>query len=182
MVTKKVPKSIKQESPEVLIVGAGPTGLTMAIELARHEIPFRIIDKAATPSETSKALALQARTMEVFFDMGVLQKIFNKGHPISKLNGYINDRPRMQLSLRNGVNSPFSYVMILPQSETEQILTEKLQTLGHEIEREVSLEDLTQGINEVEVTLKAKGRKSIIKPRWVIGCDGAHSTVRHAVD
>ncbi len=177
-----MPLPKKSESSEVLIVGAGPTGLIMAIELARHDIPFRIVDKEDQPAETSRALALQSRTLEILYSMDVLGKVLAKKQAVAVLGGYINDRPRVLLNFMRGSKSPYPYICILSQAETEQILTEHLQSLGHKIERGTSVEQLVQTDKGVTVTLKTKGKKSTMHPNWVVGCDGAHSVVRHALD
>jgi 2-polyprenyl-6-methoxyphenol hydroxylase-like FAD-dependent oxidoreductase len=106
----------------VLVVGAGPTGLTMACELARHGIPLRIIDRAPKPSDKSKALVIQARTMEVFEQMGIAEDVWNRGEPLWVLNPHVDGQPVGSLDFK-GLDSPFPCPLILEQSETERVLS-----------------------------------------------------------
>ncbi len=164
-----------------LIIGAGPVGLTMANELARHGVRCRIIDQAPAPSQTSKALGIFPRTLEVFETMGLADSFLRAGH---RLRG---------LSIRHGgeslaaidfdtVASPFPFALSLPQAETERLLLERLATFGIEVERDLSLTNLTQGSDSVRATLRrADGYEELVQTPWLLGCDGAHSTTRHAL-
>jgi 2-polyprenyl-6-methoxyphenol hydroxylase-like FAD-dependent oxidoreductase len=168
------------ENP-VLIAGAGPVGLTMAHELARHGISVRIIDKAAAPSKTSKALAIFPRTLEVFETMGVADRILSAG---LRLRGISIHNQREQIARVDlaSVASPYPFVVSLPQSETERILTENLATLGVSVERERELTGLTQTATAVRAEIRdANSGEETIETPWLPGCDGAHSTTRHAL-
>ena len=162
-----------------LVVGAGPVGLTMANELARHGVRCRIIDRAPERSQTSKALAIFPRTLEAFETMGLAGRFLAEGHRIHGLSLYHGaDRiARVELT---SVPSPYPFVLALPQSETERVLNEKLAAAGLEVERNLELINLTQTTETVRAVLRhGDGREETIETPWLIGCDGAHSTTRH---
>ena len=166
------------ESP-LLIVGAGPVGLTMACELARHGVRCRIIDKAAERSQTSKALGIFPRTLEVFETMGVVDRALDAG---LRLRGLCIHNQKEQIARidMGSVASPYPFVFSLPQSETERILIEHLQELGVSIERERELIGLTQTDTAVHAVIRnASGGEETIETPWLLGCDGAHSSTRH---
>jgi 2-polyprenyl-6-methoxyphenol hydroxylase-like FAD-dependent oxidoreductase len=166
------------ESP-LLIVGAGPVGLTMACELARHGVRCRIIDKAAARSQTSKALAIFPRTLEVFETMGVAERILQGG---LRLRGIcIHNRHEQIAKIEMAtIASPYPFVLSLPQSETERILIEQLESLGVSVERARELTGLTQTDTAVHAVIRDEsGREETIETPWLLGCDGAHSATRH---
>lgn len=163
---------------EVLIVGAGPTGLTLACELARHGVSFRIVDKNAVASDLSKALAVHARTLEVFEDMGIVDRFLTFGLKLKAINVYADEKQIAHMTL-DELDSAYSFALSLPQSDTERILMERLAELGYAVERSVEVVELSQNDDGVECKVKSphNGEESI-KTRWVVGCDGAHSIVR----
>jgi 2-polyprenyl-6-methoxyphenol hydroxylase-like FAD-dependent oxidoreductase len=163
---------------EVLIVGAGPTGLTLACELARHGVSFRIVDKNAVASDLSKALAVHARTLEVFEDMGIVDRFLTFGLKLKAINIYADSKQIAHMSL-DELDSAYAFALSLPQSETERILMERLAELGHAVERAIEVVEIIQGEYGVESKLKsARNGNETLKTRWVVGCDGAHSIVR----
>jgi len=162
----------------VLIVGAGPTGLSMAFELKRHGVDFRIIDKQIKPVKTSNALGVQTRTLEVWDDMGLVKEMLAQGCPIKGFNIYANKKqiahvyPFELLSL-------YPFVLALSQQHTEEILIKHLESQNVKIEMNVDMIDLKQQENNCLITLNhADGKKETIETTWVIGCDGAHSYIR----
>jgi 2-polyprenyl-6-methoxyphenol hydroxylase-like FAD-dependent oxidoreductase len=169
------------EVVDALVVGAGPTGLTMASELVRHGLSCRLVDQAPGPSKYSKALVVQARTLEVFDMMGLVDWFVDAGQPMRALNIYLQGRQIARIAF-DGLDSPYPYPLIIEQSETERILAENLARQGLTAERQITLSDFTAGADVVEATLRhADGRTESVRARWLLGCDGAHSTVRHVL-
>lgn len=165
---------------EVLVVGAGPVGLTLAAELVRHGTRCRIIDKLWEPSPYCRAIGVTPRTLEVWDDMGIAQRMVDAGVWITGLRSVIHPHaPKDELLKLDDL--PYSELG-LPQYETERLLTQHLNQFGLEVERTVTLTSLEQDEKRVEVQLEHKnGRTERTSFQYVVGCDGAHSTVRHAV-
>jgi len=179
--------SAKAET-EVLVVGAGPVGLAMACELLRHGIRCRIIDKAAEPVQTSRALGIQARTLEVFAMMGVIDPILAAGTKARGATFHRGDEDILHVSLQHirDHESPYPFLLILPQSQTEAILNQRLQELGGTVERSRELIDIRQEAGRAIASIQAAGTASDeieeIRAHWLIGCDGASSQVRKVLD
>ena len=170
------------DSSVQLVVGAGPVGLTMANELARHGVRCRIIDRAAERSQTSRALAIFPRTLEAFETMGLADRFVALGLRLHGLSLHHRQEEIARIDLTS-VASPFPFALGLPQSETERLLGENLSSLGIEVERGVELTGLTQTSDAVRAVLRhGDGREEIVGTPWLIGCDGAHSTTRHLLE
>jgi 2-polyprenyl-6-methoxyphenol hydroxylase-like FAD-dependent oxidoreductase len=170
------------KQPTVLVVGAGPTGLVLATMLLRHGISVRLVDRLSEPQAVSKAFVIHARTLEIFEQMGVVDEVLEHGLRLQALQVYVHDRNLVSVGFSH-LDTPYPFVLNLPQSETERILTVALEKQGGQVEREVELVQLSQQGQEVTVILRnARGQEEVITPRWVIGCDGAHSTVRHLLN
>jgi 2-polyprenyl-6-methoxyphenol hydroxylase-like FAD-dependent oxidoreductase len=153
----------------------------MACELARHGVHCRIIDQTSERSQTSKALGIFPRTLEVFETMGLVDRFLAAGQRLRGLTVHHGAGTLAQVDLTT-VPSPFPFVISLPQSETERILIEHLSSLGIEVERETTLTELGQASDAVQATLRhTDGRTETATTPWLIGCDGAHSTTRHAL-
>jgi 2-polyprenyl-6-methoxyphenol hydroxylase-like FAD-dependent oxidoreductase len=169
------------DSSVPLVVGAGPVGLTMANELARHGVHCRIIDRASERLPTSRALAIFPRTLEVFETMGVSGRFLAEGR---RLHGLLLHHRQEQIAKIDfaSVVSPFPFALGLPQAETERLLSEHLAGSGVKVERGVELTGLTQTSEAVRAVLRQPdGAEEIVETPWLIGCDGAHSTTRHAL-
>ena len=166
---------------EALIVGAGPTGLTLAIELTRYGVPVRIVEKAAQRTDKSKALVLWPRTLELL-DRGPGAKRFvDAGWKADAASIIAGDHPIARVDL-TAVKSPYRFALMIPQSETERLLEESLEELGLRVERQVELVRFTQDAGGVDATVRSgDGREENIHANWLLGCDGAHSLVRHSV-
>lgn len=162
----------------VLIVGAGPTGLTMAIELHRRDIPFRIIDKQNKPVPTSNALAAQTRTLEVWDDEGLLDNALSRGIEVKEFNLYADKKKILHADF-SLLPSSHPYVLAIAQHETETMLIEHLQKNNVTIEMDVELVEFAEKENIVTATLKhADGQIEKIQAEWIIGCDGNRSIIR----
>ncbi|NOG69310.1 FAD-dependent monooxygenase [Roseicella sp. DB1501] len=165
---------------DVLVVGAGPVGLTMACELARHGRRCRIIDRMPAPSPYCRAIGVTPRTIEVWEDMGIAREMVDAGLWLTGLRSVIHGRPPMD-ARPDLPAMPFSQLG-LPQYETERLLTAHLHRFGIGIERGIALTGLTQEAEGVSARLAgADGREGEARFRYVIGCDGAHSAVRRAL-
>jgi 2-polyprenyl-6-methoxyphenol hydroxylase-like FAD-dependent oxidoreductase len=166
---------------DVLISGAGPVGLTMANELVRHGISVRIVDKSAERTDKSKALVLWSRTLELFDHAGYVDPFLAAGmqaHGAQMSNG---KDVIARISL-DDIDSPYPYALMIPQSDTERVLEERLAKQGVKVERTVALESFKEQGNGVEAVLrKASGESETLTADWLIGCDGAHSIVRHGL-
>ena len=164
---------------DVLVIGAGPTGLTSACELARHGIRARIVDKAAAPSEKSKAFAVHARTLELFENIGIVQPVLDRGQPSTGIAFYDTGELLLRVQVGDKIASKYPFIQIIPQSATEAVLLEHLQSFDIAVEREVELQALSQDADHVTATLRHKdGRTEEVMCRYLIGNDGAHSVVR----
>jgi 2-polyprenyl-6-methoxyphenol hydroxylase-like FAD-dependent oxidoreductase len=170
------------EQVDVLVVGAGPVGLAMACELARHGVRCRLIDKLPSPSLLSKALAVQPRTLEIFERMGVTEAFLERGIKVHGLNAWMGSDKHVVNLHFDELDSPYPFIIDMPQYVTEAILTERLASLGMSPERGVELMRLEQAEDRATVQLRhADGREETLDAPWVIGCDGAHSVIRHQV-
>lgn len=165
---------------DVLIVGAGPTGLVLAIWLARLGVKFRIIDRLTEAAKHSRALVVHARTLEFYSQMGFADKLLENGLKITKAK-IINDgnvQDFIDFSTVD-VNTPFPFMLVYPQEIHEHLLVKELESVGIHIEREVELIDFIQDANGVSSQLKRlDGSIESVKSRFICGCDGARSTVR----
>lgn len=161
----------------VLIVGAGPTGLTMANELYRNSVDFRIIDKKDKPVSTSNALAVQARTLQIWAEMGIIDEALSRGVAIRGMNVFL-DKTHIPIRF-DLIDSAYPYILGLAQHETETILMNHLKSQNINVEMDVELTDIYQSNNRVLATLVGKnGHKEDVEADWVIACDGAHSLIR----
>ena len=166
---------------DVLVVGAGPTGLTMACELRRYGLSCRIVDQADAPSGIPKAVAVQPRTLEVFDIMGLDEEFVANGCQVQGFNVYAGGQRLVHLTM-DGMPTRYSYMLTLPQSETERLLTKRLSDLGVEVERSVQFANVVQQEDGITATLRhADATTDTVQVRWLIGCDGAHSAVRNAL-
>jgi 2-polyprenyl-6-methoxyphenol hydroxylase-like FAD-dependent oxidoreductase len=169
------------QSVEVLIVGAGPVGLTMASALTHQGLTCRIIDKAPAPSDKSKALVVWCRTMELLDGLDLAETFVRNGLKLTGGSVYAHGKRLVHLNLTTD-ESPYGFPLMIPQNVTERLLTEHLARKGVTVERQVELDTFDEKPDKVGCTLRhADGRAESIETPWVIGCDGAHSTVRHTL-
>src|SRR6266852_5381753 len=164
---------------DVLIAGAGPVGLVMAIELARYGVAVRIIDKAPQRTDKSKALVVWSRSLELLERAGCSAALVDAGYKVNSLNISADGKSIARVTLE-GLATAYPYGLMIPQSDTERVLDEFLNSIGVKVERTVELTQFTASDDKVVSTLRhADGGEEIAETPWLIGCDGAHSTVRH---
>lgn len=168
-------------TPQVLIVGAGPVGLTMAAELTRYGVAVRIVEKAAHRTDKSKALVLWSRTLELLDRAGCTDAFVAAGQKVDAANIIASNKLLAHVSFAD-VRSPYPYALMLPQSETESLLEQHLNRMGVQVERQTELTRFVTDDAGVKATLRsASGQEETLDVPWMIGCDGAHSTVRHGL-
>jgi len=166
---------------DVLIVGAGPTGLMLANQLARRGVRILIIDRHAGPSLQTRALGVQARTLEIYSHLGIVEQALELGKRTTGANMWANGRRAARVPLGDiGRDlSPYPYVLILGQDDNERLLGEALRNRGIAVQWNTELVGLTQQADQVTARLKSSdGSIREITAAWIGGCDGAHSAVR----
>jgi 2-polyprenyl-6-methoxyphenol hydroxylase-like FAD-dependent oxidoreductase len=166
---------------QVMIVGAGPVGLTLGCELSRSGVQVRIVDKAAQRTDKSKALVLWSRSLELM-DRGIgTGQFLENGFNVQAVN-FISGEKLVGHVDMSSVDSPYPYAMMIPQSETERLLEGRLQELGVTVERSVEAMSITAEPDGTRTTLRGPdGREEEVLADWLVGCDGAHSIVRHSL-
>jgi 2-polyprenyl-6-methoxyphenol hydroxylase-like FAD-dependent oxidoreductase len=165
---------------QVVVVGAGPTGLVLAAELARHGVKPRIIDAGPEEVRESRAVAVVARSLELLDDMGIGATLVERGIPLRALNFYQGTTLLAELDT-TAVDSPFPMDLCIPQWQTTQLLRDRIRELGVEIEWNTRLAPYDADATGVSVDLvHSDGRTERSSTDWLVGCDGTHSTVRDA--
>jgi 2-polyprenyl-6-methoxyphenol hydroxylase-like FAD-dependent oxidoreductase len=169
---------------DVVIVGAGPTGLVLALWLARLGVRVRIVDKTAEPGTTSRALAVQARTLELYGQVGLADAVIAGGRQMEAINLWVAGKKAARAvfgEMGTGL-SPFPYALIFPQDEHERLLIERLKADGIEVERQTELVACEQTADRVRARFKrADGSTDVCEAAYLAGCDGARSAVREAL-
>jgi 2-polyprenyl-6-methoxyphenol hydroxylase-like FAD-dependent oxidoreductase len=169
------------EPCDVLVVGAGPTGLALAAALAAHGVSLRIVDASSGPAHESRALAMQPRTLEVLRPFGVTEELVARGNPAAQLRISAGGRVARTRLFDIGVeDTAFPFLLFVSQAETEAVLLEHLTDRSVQVEREVTLESSgPDGDDRVRCMLRRPdGAREVLRARYVVGCDGARSTVR----
>jgi len=171
------------KNTQVLIVGAGPVGLFMAAELNRHGVSCRIIDKNQGPSGQTRAAVIHPRTLEILDTFKLSEKFISAGVICTSTATYTKDLCLLQKNTAIGLDSRFPFRLSLQQFETERILTEHLADQGLNVEWNTELKGLLQNNQSVIATLEDKnGFDESLTVDYLVGCDGARSTVRHLLD
>jgi len=168
---------------EVLVVGAGPTGLMAANLLRRSGVQVRVVERRAEATRESRAFAVQARTLELMQSLGLDQTFISRGVMATGIDIHVRGKHRggLDLDLADAPDTPFQYILMIPQSQTEAILIEDLRRLGVEVERGFEVTGAEQDSTGVRTDLRqADGATSRIRSAYVIGADGSWSAVRTA--
>ncbi|MET1082509.1 MAG: FAD-dependent monooxygenase, partial [Burkholderiales bacterium] len=166
---------------DVLIVGAGPTGLMLANQLGRRGVRTLIIDRHAGPSPQTRALGVQARTMEIYSKLGIIDRALELGKRGTGANLWANGRKMARVPLGEAGRSvsPYPFVLVLGQDDNERIMGDRLRDWGLAVEWRTELVALEQETGHVTATLRQPdGTTRKIAAAWVGGCDGARSAVR----
>jgi len=169
---------------QVLVVGAGPTGLMLALELAHRGVAVRIVDTLDAPSPYSRALVVHARSLELFQNLGLETEFLAAGYRAIAVSGYVEGRHVADFGLGDigAVATPFPFILFISQAETERILEQALVRRGVRVERSTTLAGFAQDDNGVTATLqRGDGSQETLRCAYLAGCDGAHSAVRHGL-
>lgn len=171
------------EPCDVLIVGAGPTGMLLAYALAQYGLRVRIIDAGRGPTLTSKAQVIQTRTLEILDQLGIIDPFLERGQPMRMLSMYNQEMKRIFHIAVGELDSKYPFMLSLPQRETELLLSARLAERGVSVEHQVQLIDLRQDSQHVVTQARRAGCEEIeeIRSSWLVGCDGVHSAVRRAL-
>ncbi|KAM7218288.1 putative aromatic compound monooxygenase YhjG [Rhypophila decipiens] len=168
---------------DVLIVGAGPVGTALALELALHKVSFRVVDKFPARSDKSRALVVQARTLELLNRHGVAHALASRGQYVTGTLINIDRKPVTWMNLEgcSPADAEFPLPLMLSQAETEQFLDECLAKHGATVETSVTAKSIVQDSTGVTTELEGPdGKRETVRSKYVVGCDGAHSIVRHS--
>ena len=169
---------------DVLIIGAGPTGLVLALWLSKLGVKVRIVDKTAEPGTTSRALAVQARTLELYRQLDLTDFVVEHGHKVPAVNLWVKGEPAARLPFETvGEDlTPYPFLHIFPQDQHERLLIERLEKLGVAVERRTELVRFTEADGRVTARLRGPdGHYEDCEASYLAGCDGARSFVREAL-
>jgi 2-polyprenyl-6-methoxyphenol hydroxylase-like FAD-dependent oxidoreductase len=167
--------------PAVLVVGAGPSGLFSAVELARHGVPSRVVERQPRPHRQARATALQPATLEILHQAGVLDQVLANSVHLGFARLYDRTLSCVGETPFAGAGCRWEFQCSLPQWRTEQLLAGRLAELGGTVQRGVSVISLTETGDHVDVGLETDGRVERTEVPWVIGAGGAHSPTRHSM-
>ena len=166
---------------DVLIVGAGPVGLFLANECARRGLRWRVVEASSSQSEHSKALAIFPRTLEILDMAGVVGPFLENANRVTSVAVVSHGRTLANMHF-TPEESPYPFVAMVPQDVTEKLLLEQLRRRGGDVEYQTTFVSATEQDDGVKVTLERKGEPITLRASFVVGCDGAHSAVRHLLN
>jgi 2-polyprenyl-6-methoxyphenol hydroxylase-like FAD-dependent oxidoreductase len=168
---------------DVLIVGAGPTGLVLALWLTKLGVRVRIIDKSAEPGTTSRALAVQARTLELYRQLDLTDAVIAEGHRVPAVNLWVRGERHARLAFENiGAGmTPYPFLHIYPQDQHERLLIGRLEALGVPVERRTELIGFSEEGEHVSARLRGPDKEHECTASYIAGCDGARSIVRETI-
>ncbi|WZO97360.1 FAD-dependent monooxygenase [Isosphaeraceae bacterium EP7] len=169
---------------EILIIGAGPTGLTLALWLARLGVPSRIVEKNSGPGLQSRAMVVQARTLEFYRQLGFAEETIERGFKLDSVHLRRGGAEVTHFRIGEiGVGlSPFPFVLSFPQDDHERLLIEQLSDAGVEVEWGTELTRFREEDGRVRAILRHEGCEEVVETSYLCGCDGAKSTVRQGLD
>jgi 2-polyprenyl-6-methoxyphenol hydroxylase-like FAD-dependent oxidoreductase len=169
---------------DVIIIGAGPTGLSLACQLIRHGIDFVVVEKNESVTPFSKAIGVQARTLEIYDQIGLAQPAIERGTIASRVRLIEGGEVRGEMHLQNfGKDlSQFPYMLMLEQSKNEELLYQFVRSHNHDVLWKTELESFSQDANGVTAQIKTpEGEIQTVNGKYLVGCDGASSPVRHGL-
>jgi 2-polyprenyl-6-methoxyphenol hydroxylase-like FAD-dependent oxidoreductase len=169
---------------DVLIIGAGPTGLVLALWLTKLGVNVRIVDKTSEPGTTSRALAVQARTLELYRQLGLTEEVIAQGHKVPAVNLWVRGRRTARIPFENVGSdlTAYPFLHIFPQDQHERLLIARLQALGVTVERRTELIRFAENPDGVTADLRGPdGDEHQCEARYIAGCDGARSVVRETI-
>src|SRR5580692_5261082 len=162
---------------EVVVVGAGPTGLALGAELHRLGVSVLIVDRLAAGENTSRAAVVHARTLEVLEPVGATPELIRQGVAVQIFRIRNRDHVLATIDFKD-LKTKYPFTLMCPQNRVEAILLERLRSFGGNVERPAEVIDILQRENYVEVRVKNASDERTMRAKWVAGCDGAHSVVR----
>ena len=169
---------------DVLIIGAGPTGLVLALWLTQMGVKVRIIDKTDGPGTTSRAMLIQARTLELYRQLDLTDTVLLKAHKIQAMNMWAEGEHRARIefgAIGKGL-TPYPYLETFPQDQHEELLVERLEALGVSVERQTEMLDFADHGTFVSAHVRGpKGNEEDFEALYIAGCDGARSLVRNTM-
>src|SRR6266404_3256816 len=168
---------------DVLIVGAGPTGLVLALWLTKLGVTVRIIDKTEAPGTTSRALAVHARTLELYRQLNLADAVIEYGHKVPAFSLWVRGKSEARVSFADIAQdlTPYPFVKMFPQDEHEKLLIERLQTFGVTVERPTEVIGFTDAGDRIVAQLRTPKGEETCEAAYIAGCDGARSIVRQTM-
>lgn len=169
---------------DVLIIGAGPTGLVLALWLAKLGLKPRIIDRTAEPGTTSRALAVHARTLELYRQLDLTDAVIERGHKVPAVNLWVGSERQARVSFQDaGADiTPYPFLHIFPQDEHERLLIARLDAMGVAVEHCTELMGYREEGDRIVARLRGRaGGETECEAAYITGCDGAHSMVRQTM-
>jgi 2-polyprenyl-6-methoxyphenol hydroxylase-like FAD-dependent oxidoreductase len=170
-------RSMAELEREVVVVGAGPTGLALGAELHRLGVSVLIVDRLAAGENTSRAAVVHARTLEVLEPVGATPELIRQGVAVQIFRIRNRDHVLATIDFKD-LKTKYPFTLMCPQNRVEAILLERLRSFGGNVERPAEVIDILQRENYVEVRVKNASDERTMRAKWVAGCDGAHSVVR----